>query len=221
MRWPQKLWYDFTRSGAQVAFTLAWSLRFEGSRHLPRRGPVLLVANHQSFLDPPAVGIAASPRRLCFLARKGLFQPRLFGAYLRSLNCVPVDQEGVAKEGLKTVLDRLAAGEGVLVFPEGERSWKGPMQPLKPGVVLLVKRSLAPVVPVGIAGAYELYPRTIGVPRFAPLMFPSGHGGLAVSFGPPLDPHRLAALPREELLAELFRAIHEQKERAERLRRKP
>ena len=60
-------------------------------------------------------------------------------------------QEGVAKEGLKTILGLLGQGRAVLVFPEGERTVTGQMSPLKPGVQLLIKRTRAPVIPVGIA----------------------------------------------------------------------
>src|SRR5205085_9333441 len=125
-----------------------FSFRWEGGRRVPKQGPVLLVANHQSFLDPVAVGIAAR-RHLCYLARKTLFTNPTFGAFLRSVNVVPVDQEGVAKDGLRTVLDLLRADQAVLVFPEGERTLNGRMSPLRPGVHLLIKRSQVPIIPVG------------------------------------------------------------------------
>jgi len=112
------LWYEFNYAVTWAALTLAFSLRIEGGRNIPAHGPVLLIANHESFIDPLAIGLA-SRRHLHFLARKTLFRNRTFGNYLRSVNVVPVDQEGVAKEGLKTVLEHLQAGQAVLVFPEG------------------------------------------------------------------------------------------------------
>src|SRR5262245_12817842 len=125
---------------------------------MPATGPVLLIANHESFLDPLAVGLAVR-RKVHYMARTTLFKPALFGKYLRSVGCVPVDQEGVAKEGLKTSLELLNAGKPLLIFPEGERSWQGTMQAFKPGILLLIKKAPVPIVPVGIAGAYEAYPR--------------------------------------------------------------
>jgi 1-acyl-sn-glycerol-3-phosphate acyltransferase len=201
--------------------TLAFSYRDAGSRNLPPRGPALLIANHQSYIDPLLVGLAAR-RHLTFLARKTLFRNRLFGAFLRSVNCVPVDQEGVAKEGLKTAVEKLQAGQAVLIFPEGERSWKGPMQPFKPGIQLLIKRAPAPVVPVGIAGAFEAYRRTATLPTLSPLFLPPRRKGtLAVSIGRPLNPKLLLNLARGELLATLFDAIRAEQIKAERLRLKP
>lgn len=199
--------------------TLGFSLRIEGRRNIPRRGPALLIANHESFLDPPLVGVAA-PRPIWYLARKTLFTNRVFGAFLRSINCVPVDQEGVAKEGLKTGLEGLKGGQVVLIFPEGERTWTGRMQPLKPGLHLLVKRSGAPVIPVGVAGTFEALPRTRALPRLSPLFWPATGAALAASVGKPLPAARFATMPREQLLTELCREIEAVRQRAERLRRK-
>jgi 1-acyl-sn-glycerol-3-phosphate acyltransferase len=218
-RWLSSLWYDVWRAFFFSAFTFGSSMRFEGGRHVPRTGPVLVVANHQSYLDPPAIGVAV-PRPAYYLARKTLFRYRSFGWLLRSVHGVPVDQDGVAKEGLKTVLRLLEAGEVVIVFPEGGRSPDGTIQPLQRGIQLLIKRTQAPVVPVGIAGAWEAWPRTHLLPTPAPLFMPGCRRTLAVSIGPALDARRLATLPRQEMLAEVSRALQKQFQRAERLRRK-
>jgi 1-acyl-sn-glycerol-3-phosphate acyltransferase len=215
----QGLWYDLNHSAVWAGLTLGFSVRVEGSRHVPWRGPALVVANHESFLDPLLVGMAVV-RRPYYLARKTLFRNRLFGAYLRSVNCVPVDQEGVAKEGLKTVLGLLHAGQAVILFPEGERTGTGEMQPLRPGVQLLIKRGMAPVVPVGVAGSFQAYSRHQKLPTLSPLFLPATGAAVAVSVGRPIDPHRLAALPRDVLLAELEKEIRKARERARRLRRK-
>jgi len=219
--WPSYLWYETWYWTTLAAFTYAFSLRTEGMANVPKRGPALLVANHQSFLDPVCIGLAAR-RHLTYLARKTLFTGnRLFARFLESVNCVPVDQVGVATEGLKTTIAQLQKGRAVLVFPEGERTLTGRMNPLKPGVHLLIKRSLAPVIPVGIAGAYDAYPRRAKYPKLSPLFLPATKAAVAVSIGKPLDPHRYAALPREEALQELFDKIRAMEMRAERLRRKP
>ena len=213
------LWYEGCYCLAMAAMTLGFSLRVDGRRNVPRRGPALLIANHQSFLDPVIVGLGM-PRQVCFLARKTLFVNRGFTALIRSLNAVPVDQEGFAKEGLRTVLELLRAGQAVVIFPEGERTSTGQMQPFRPGVQLLIKRAQAPIVPVGIAGAFEALPRTRKLPRLSPLFWPATGAGLAVSVGRALPARRYAELPREQLLSELFREVQAVQQRAERLRRK-
>jgi 1-acyl-sn-glycerol-3-phosphate acyltransferase len=218
--WLSDAWYDFNYSAIWAAFQFGWSYRSEGFHYVPQRGSVLVVCNHQSFIDPLLVGLAVR-RRFTYLARKTLFRNAVFGGYLRSVRCVPVDQDGVAKEGLKATIEKLKAGNAVLVFPEGNRTPDGGMQPLRPGVQLLIKRGMCPVLPVGLAGAFESFPRTAKLPALSPIFMPPTKAGVAAVVGRPLDPQRLADLPRQELLDVLFREIDCLRERAEILRRKP
>jgi 1-acyl-sn-glycerol-3-phosphate acyltransferase len=201
-----------------TGLTLGFRYRFEGRRNIPATGPALLLANHQSFLDPSAVG-CATRRHLCFLARKTLFRG-WFGRLIRRLNAVPVDQEGIAKEGLKNILEQLKAGQAVLVFPEGERTWTGEVQPLKPGFLLLIKRIDAPIVPIGVAGAFQALPRTRKWPKLSPLFWPARGADIAVSIGKPIPAERYRDMPREQVLAELHEELKCAAERAQRLRRK-
>jgi 1-acyl-sn-glycerol-3-phosphate acyltransferase len=220
MSWLANLWYDANYWAMMSALTLGWSLRIEGRRNVPRRGPVLLLANHQSFLDPPIVGVA-SPRRVWFLARHTLFHPPALAALLRSYHGVPVNQDGMAREGLQAVLDLLKANEAVVVFPEGNRTDDGAMQPLMPGVHLLIRRS-APmtIVPVGIAGAFDALSRHRKVPRFSPLVYPATGAGLAVVLGKAIASQHYKGMDREETTADLFERIRHVQQRAERIRRR-
>ena len=195
--------------------TLGFGLRAVGREHVPATGPLLLVANHQSFLDPWLVGQSA-PRRIRYLARDNLFKNRLFGGLIRAYGAVPIDR-GFGKEGLQTVLTLLGQGNAVLVFAEGERSRTGELQPLKPGVALLLKKARCPVVPVGIAGAFETWPRSQKWPRPRPLIGPNP--GIALAFGPPIAAETLAASERGGTLTKLEAAIRAAMATAERARR--
>jgi 1-acyl-sn-glycerol-3-phosphate acyltransferase len=212
------LWYEtcFWVSGAVM--TLGFSLRTEGMRNVPRTGPALLIANHQSYLDPDLVGLAAR-RHLCFLARKTLFRNRVFAWLIHSLRAIAIDQKGIGIEGIRDILEQLHAGRPVLVFPEGERTHDGLIHPLRPGIALLIKKSQAPVVPVGIAGAYDAWSRHRTLPIPAPLFLPAQRGGIAVSIAPPLDGRQLAKLPRQQLLDRLFQELKNAHQKANRLRR--
>jgi 1-acyl-sn-glycerol-3-phosphate acyltransferase len=213
------LWYETCYWASMAAMTLGFSLRMEGRRNVPRHGPVLLIANHQSFLDPVIVGLAAR-RHLCFLARKTLFRHPAFGPLIRSLNAIPVDQEGIGKEGLQSILHRLQEGDAVLVFPEGHRTKTGAVQPLRPGIHLLIKRVQAPIVPCGIAGAFDALPPSRALPRLSPFFLPRTGGDVAVFLGQPIPPERFAEMPREQVLLELHAELVAVSNRAERLRRK-
>jgi 1-acyl-sn-glycerol-3-phosphate acyltransferase len=218
--WLSDIWYDLNYTGIWVGFQFGWSFRSEGWHYVPKHGPLLIVANHQSFLDPLLVGLSVR-LRLTYLARKTLFRNPFFGAFLRSVRCVPVDQEGVAKDGLIAVLDKLKAGEPVLVFPEGERTLTGRMQALRPGVHLLIKRGQCPVLPVGLAGGFESFPRTAKLPTLSPIFMPATKGTVAAVVGKPIDPKELMGMSRQNVLDLLFGKIEILQRRAEKLRRKP
>ena len=192
--------YESVYRALQMAMVLGWSMRSKGGNNLPATGPVLMVANHASYLDPIAVGIACS-RHLAYLAKKPLFDNRLWGGYLRRVNAVPIDQDGVAIEGIRNILTRLHEGWPVLVFPEGGRCGADETEPLQPGVSLLVKRVGAPIVPVGIAGTFWAWSRDAMLPTPSPLFLPPSKRNIAVVIGKPRPAETIANLPRQEMLA--------------------
>ena len=83
-----------------------------------------------------------------------------------------------------------------------------------------MKRVPVPIVPVGIAGAFDSFPRMHKLPILSPLFLPATRGAIAASVGKPLDPEPLLKMPREEFLKVVFDAIQTAQRRAERLRRK-
>jgi 1-acyl-sn-glycerol-3-phosphate acyltransferase len=217
---PFNIWYTVNFWLSMASMTAAFSLRTEGHDNVPSEGPALLIANHQSFLDPVIIGLAAR-RRLRFLARRTLFDNWAVRWIINSFKAVPINQEGFAREGLKAILGQLQAGQAVVVFPEGERTVDGKVHALRPGIRLLIKRVDMPIVPIGIAGAYEAWPRARPYPSPAPLFLPARDGAIAISIGQAIPSLDLAALPREQMLDNLLEKLNQLYERAEHLRRKP
>jgi 1-acyl-sn-glycerol-3-phosphate acyltransferase len=127
---------------------------------------LLIVANHQSYLDPPVIGCAIRNRHLDYIARAGLFENRVVGAFIAAMNSIPIREEGGDTAAIKEVLRRLGEGRAVLIFPEGTRSPDGAMRPFKRGVAVLVKRARCPVLPVAVEGAFDAWPRDRKQPRF-------------------------------------------------------
>ena len=151
------LWYALLWCPCWAIGQIWFRYWYIGRRHVPLSGPVLLVSNHQSHLDPVLVGIAC-PRRLKYLARHDLFfWP--FSWWIQSLGAVPIDRQRGTLSGMKTTLKLLQQGEAVLVFPEGTRTPHGGLSPLLPGFCVLARRSRATIVPVAIRGAYDAMPR--------------------------------------------------------------
>ena len=134
-------------------------------KNVPKTGAVLLVSNHQSMLDPPLIGGCVSQRRIEYLAKASLFNS-FFGRIIGALGAVPVREDGESDTAaIREILRRLSAGHAVLVFPEGERTVDGAMHEFKRGVALLVKRSNCPVLPIGIDGCFDAWPRDQARPR--------------------------------------------------------
>jgi 1-acyl-sn-glycerol-3-phosphate acyltransferase len=216
--WLAHRWYDTVFWTSSLAFTFGWSLRVVGRRNMPTTGPVLVVANHQSFFDPVLCGIA-SRRYLTFMARETLFQNPFLAKLIRSLDAFPIDNQGLGREGLQRTMQELDKGKAVLVFPEGERTWDGAIQPFMPGISLLIRRVKAPIVPIGIAGVFAGFPRTAKLPRPAPLFLAPWAGTIALSVGKPIDPAPFAKMAREEMLHLLQDAVAQEWRKADRIRR--
>jgi 1-acyl-sn-glycerol-3-phosphate acyltransferase len=158
------LWYEFCRWLTRAVYRLLYRPIIIDPHNVPHQGPCLLVANHQSYLDPPLVGIYAV-RHPNYIARSGLFKNALFARLIASLNATPVKEEGSDAAAIKEVLRRLADGNAVVIFPEGSRTPDGALHEFKRGVALLVKKAKCPVVPVALEGCFDAFPRGSG-PRF-------------------------------------------------------
>lgn len=161
----------------RLCFGIYFRWRIHNEDRVPREGPVILAANHASFLDPPLIGSAVR-RPINYLARESLFRFPIFGWYIKALNSVPVDRDGQGAKGLKMILDRLLKGGGIILFPEGTRSSDGNLQPARSGVGLTVIKSNAPVVPVRILGSYKAWNRRQLFPR---------PRKINIKFGKPID----------------------------------
>jgi 1-acyl-sn-glycerol-3-phosphate acyltransferase len=168
---------------------LLFRLDGRGMEHVPAAGPVLVVANHSSVLDPPLIG-AVTPRPVAFLAKAELFEIPLFGRLIRALNARPVRREGADAAALRTALRVLESGAVLLVFPEGTRAGvEGDLRAARAGAGMLAVLSGAPVVPAYIRGSGRAWPRGRTVPRPAKVV---------VTFGAPLHFTEQPGVPRKE-----------------------
>lgn len=148
---------------------------------VPADGPLIIAANHQSFLDPPLVGAFIHQRQVAFIARAGLFKFKPFAWLISALNSIPIREDGQGDTAaIKTALSVLADGHALVIFPEGSRSRDGALQDFKRGTLLLLKRSKCPVVPVAVEGPFDAWP--LHRPRPTPFRCP-----IAVMYGHPID----------------------------------
>lgn len=192
-------WYQLCRFSIWLIIKIFFRASYRGCRNIPGKGAVLVVANHQSFLDPPAVGVGVY-RRMNYLARKTLFRFKPFGWLMDSVDAIPLDQEGIGFLGIKETLRRLKNNEMVLIFPEGARCYDGEIQPFKAGYVLLAVRSKATIVPTAVSGTFNAWPRGQKIPWF--FWYP-----IKVEYGTPITYEEYSSLSEKELHEQVEKSI--------------
>jgi 1-acyl-sn-glycerol-3-phosphate acyltransferase len=179
---------------------------FEGVRHVPRAGPVVITPNHVSFMDPILVTIPVR-RALHYMALEPFFRVRGLGPLMRWARAFPVQEGEADSPAVRRALRLLRQGEPLVIFPEGGRSRDGRLQAFRPGAFRLALAAGAPVVPVSIVGAFEAWPAGRRFPR---------PGRVTITYHAPLDatalppdadrrtrPELLMALVRERIAAGL------------------
>ena len=202
------LLYRSLKPIAAALMRLGLRLEVRGREHVPPSGPVLLVSNHISVLDPPVIG-GAAPRELFFLAKEELFAIPLFGRLIARLNARPVKRDGSDMRALKAALRLLSEGRALLVFPEGTRGTEGELRAGRPGAGMLAVMSGAAVTPVYVTGTGRVLPPGRAIPRPAKVR---------VTFGPALHFKAREGEGRKERYAdvaqEMMRAIAQLRDEA-------
>lgn len=172
--------YALCRALAAPALTTLTGVRHFNVPRVRGMGGLLIAANHQSYLDPVLVGVALD-RPIHYLARHDLFEVPGLGPLIRAVNTHPLRQNEVDGTAVRTVLRILRAGEALLLFPEGTRTWDGSIGRFQVGVGAIAARCGVPVLPVCIEGTFRCWPRSRTLPLPA---------RVAVAFGEFLWPER-------------------------------
>ncbi len=127
-----------------------YSIRAVGAEHVPLEGPVLLVANHISFVDAILVAMA-NQRLVRFLMLRAYYEMPVAGWFFRAMGCVPVSSSDGPKAlvaSFKRARECMMSGQAVCIFAEGEISRHGQMQRFKRGFENMVQGVAVPIVPV-------------------------------------------------------------------------
>ena len=171
-------------------------LKVEHGEYLPAVGGVLIVANHQSFLDIPVVA-ASTRRHVCFVARASLARSRLLAFVMKHSGAVLIQRGAADRSALREMARHLKAGDLVTVYPEGTRSPDGRLGTFRPGAVLAARMAGAAILPAAIRGTGE----ALGPGA----RFPSLGKRVAVRYGEPIDASLPDALERaREAIAKMI-----------------
>ena len=151
-------WYVFALWACRMFCVVFFRMHLNGQENIPRRGPFLLVSNHQSYLDPIFCGTPIR-RQMVFVARDSLFHNWAFRRIVASVGTIPVRRGKADLTAIKRMLASLRQGFGLCLFPEATRTSDGRIAELRPGFSLLCRKAKAPIVPVVIDGAFQCWPR--------------------------------------------------------------
>ncbi|GAA0565432.1 lysophospholipid acyltransferase family protein [Paractinoplanes ferrugineus] len=178
------------RSVMRPVSRLAFRPEVHGAHHVPRTGPVILAANHLSFVDSFLIPLTA-PRRVSFIAKQEYFEPGgakqwLTRNFLTGIDAIPVARGDfrAAQESLEVALRHLKDGGAFGIHPEGSRSRDGRLYRGRTGVAWLAIASGAPVVPVALIGTERIQPVGARLPRPGKVIV---HFGAPLRFTPPPD----------------------------------
>jgi 1-acyl-sn-glycerol-3-phosphate acyltransferase len=195
METPTLLW-RLIQVFCRIFTTCVFDLKVFGDDHVPLKGGVLLVANHQSYLDPVLLGVRLR-RPLNYIAKSELFENPHFARLLRSLNGFPVHQGAIDIGAVRETIGRLRSGRALAIFPEGSRTNDGTMLPIERGIALIVRRAKVPIIPVVIVGSFKAWPMT--EPMFRPV-------NIRLWYGKPLQ---LWDLTEPEILRVVDKTLHQ------------
>ena len=196
MTHPSPIW-KFLQTISRIATTLLFELKVYGAHRVPNEGGVLIVSNHQSYLDPVLLGVRLK-RPLSYMAKSSLFRFAPFAWFIRSLGAFPIRQNTADIRALKEAIERVREGRALTIFPEGSRTPDGRLLAIEPGIALVIRKAKVPVVPAVIDGSFDAW--RLGNKIFRP-------ASIRVLYDRPID---LSGLSREqvmETIAHKFRTM--------------
>jgi 1-acyl-sn-glycerol-3-phosphate acyltransferase len=180
----------------------------DGLENIPDEGPFFLVPNHQSVLDPIIVQ-GLCKRRVHSMTKSTQFKGRFMRWLMPRIGGFPVRRYRTDPQVVRVILRLLEQEMGVGIYPEGERSWDGTLQPLRRGTIRVLLKAGVPIIPVGIAGSYDVWPRWSKRPRRCRVRL---RYGKPLYFGPHetrVERERAFPQAREQLEAALRELIDE------------
>jgi 1-acyl-sn-glycerol-3-phosphate acyltransferase len=141
--------YDFAKAVLRPTTKTLFAATVEGTENVPPSGPLIVAANHRSYLDPPLLG-TWFPRTVHFMAKEELFRIPVLGPLITRVNAFPVTRGKGDVRSIRRALRVLKEGGVVGMFPEGTRNLTGDVE-AKGGAVLLSTLAHCPVIPVGLS----------------------------------------------------------------------
>ena len=145
-----------------------WIKEVNGLRNIPEKGPFIVAANHESYMDHMIILCTLVPylnKKIHFLSKKEHFNNPVKAMWHRWAGAIPLDRQAGGKGALGWAVKSLKLGKIIAIHPEGTRSLTGKLQKGKTGVARLALSAKVPVVPVGLIGTFEILPKGKYIPK--------------------------------------------------------
>ena len=152
--------YEITRGLAWIVFSTVMPVKRHHRERLDREAPFVLIANHQSALDPVAIAMCIPKRQIIFLGKQELGKSRLARRMLTSMHTILVARHGTDMAAMRNCMKAVRAKQILLIFPEGTRHHEGQMQEIESGASLIAMRCGVPIIPVYLDRKISFFRKT-------------------------------------------------------------
>ena len=193
------LMYRIAQGWARLTIIIiGCKLTVTGRENVPRKGGVCFVSNHGSIVDILML-LAYAGRPIGFVAKKELLLIPILNMWIIVLGGLFIDRKSHRKahKTISTGVARLKASGGMIIFPEGHRSRGKGLLPFHPGAFKLATQSGATIVPVALAGTYDIFERN----------YRAYSGPVRITFCPPVNTSDIPATDRKQILSDRVYAV--------------
>lgn len=172
------LYHLFKWSVVSPTLHLYFRGRIHGANHVPRQGPLIVVANHASDFDPPIVSNCVG-RPVSYMSKEELFKVPVLGTAIRLYGAYPVKRGSADRSAIRAAMQQLDNGWAVGIFLQGTRTKDGRINSPKLGAAMIAARTQAPLLPVCLWGSHRIFQKGGKFPRPVPL---------TIRIAPPIPP---------------------------------
>jgi 1-acyl-sn-glycerol-3-phosphate acyltransferase len=179
----------------KAGLVLTYDMEHRGLENIPKDGPVVFVSNHTTIIDSFLIGCYL-PRKIHFMTKSTEFESPVRRIFFYLSRTFPVRRYGIDPVAIRNAFRILDFGGMVGIYPEGERTWDGEMQPFRKGTIRFLLAAGVPVIPASIHRAFQHQPRfggKIGKPK------------IHITVGKPIIPERKRGSQQTRADVESFR----------------